>query len=392
MKRSPRFLALTGGLVYPATAPGTLLIRDGVVHGEYGSLAAAEAAAGSPVEVRDVAGLTVLPGLVDCHVHLFFDGGFDMTTGQRRDPAPAAARAAVHLRAGVTTVRDLGAPIPEVFQLRDDIAAGRVPGPRVLAAGPIVTVPGGHGAFVGEVTEPARLPEAVERLAARGVDCVKIAVSGGVSTPGSDLFTVQFQEPELRAGVAAAHRLGLRVAAHASTPTAVRIAAAAGVDSVEHAVLVDDAALAALADRGTVLVPTLAATNRPPEFLADPRIPAFIREKAAVTVPAHRTSIARAAAAGIPMAGGTDAGSSATGHGLAAMEAAQLVACGLPPERAIAAVTRDAAVLLGLGDRLGTLAPGATADVVVVGGDPRADIGCLADVRLVIKDGAIVCS
>lgn len=390
-----RFLALTGGVVHSVVAGrqpsiGTLLLQDGLVHGIYADLTEARAAAGAPVASLDVSGMTVLPGMVDCHVHLFFSGGLDMATNLSDDLALAAERAAVHLRAGVTTVRELGAPTPQIFHLRDRIASGTTVGPRVLAAGPIITIPGGHGHFLGEaVADGATLPEAVRRLARSGVDCLKIAVSGGVSTPGSDLFAVQFAEPDLRAGVETAHELGLTVAAHASNPAAIRRAAAAGVDSVEHAVLLDDAALEALVEHGTTVVPTLAATNKTPEFLEDPRIPDYIREKGRITLPAHRVSIRRAIAAGVPMAGGTDAGSTATDHGLTAMEAEQLVACGLSNDAAIAAVTRDAAALLGLADRLGTLEPGKIADVVVVAGNPLEDITSLSAVRYVIQDGQV---
>lgn len=390
------YLALTNGLVYPATdgavaAPGTLLVGDGRVAGIHDTLADAQRAADGTAEVIDISGRTVLPGLFDCHVHLFLSGGLDAMVNRDADLAGAAERATAHLRAGVTTVRDLGGPTPQIFRLRDEIAAGERTGPRVVAAGPIVTVPDGHGWFLGEIVRDEReLGQAIRRLAGLGVDCVKIAVSGGVSTPTSDLFAVQFTESRLRAGVAVAHELGLRVAAHASNPEAIRIAATAGVDSVEHAVILDDAALDALAHGTTVVVPTLTATNKPPEFLDDERIPAFIREKARITVPAHRVSIREAVAAGVPMAGGTDAGTTDVPHGQAATEAAQLVACGLSTTDAIAAVTRNSAALLGLGDRLGTLAPGMIADAVVVDGDPTTDIDRLRDVRLVLRDGAVV--
>lgn len=390
------YLALTNGLVYTAAdgavaTPGTLLVGDGKVAGVHDTVDDAQRAAGGAAEVVDIAGRTVLPGLFDCHVHLFLSGELDAMVTRDADVDLAAERARAHLRAGVTTVRDLGGPTPEIFRLRDEIATGARPGPRVLAAGPIVTIPDGHGCFMGEIVRDGReLEQAVRRLAGIGVDCVKIAVSGGVSTPSSDLFAVQFTERQLLAGVAVAHELGLRVAAHASNPEAIRIAAAAGVDSVEHAVILDDAALDALAHGTTVVVPTLAATNKPPEFLDDERIPAFIREKARITLPAHRVSIREAVAAGVPMAGGTDAGTTDVPHGLAAMEAAQLVACGLSTTDAIAAVTRHSAALLGLGDRLGTLAPGMIADAVVVDGDPTTDIDRLRDVRLVLRDGSVV--
>lgn len=390
------YLALTNGLVHTAadaagSTPGTLLIDGDRVAGVHDTLEQAQRAAGGAAEVLDIAGSTVLPGLFDCHVHLFLSGELNAMVDRDANVGLAAERAAAHLRAGVTTVRDLGGPTPEVFRLRDEVAAGTRPGPRILAAGPIVTVPDGHGCFMGEIVHDGRaLGESVRRLADTGVDCVKIAVSGGVSTPTSDLFAVQFTEPDLRAGVEIAHELGLRVAAHASNAEAIRIAAAAGVDSVEHAIMIDDAALEALVRGTTVLVPTLAATDKPPEFLVDERIPAFIREKGRITVPAHRGSIRKAIAAGVPMAGGTDAGTTEVPHGLAATEAAQLVLCGLSTTEAIAAVTRRSAELLGLGDRLGTLTPGLIADAVVVDGDPVADIERLRAVRLVLKGGTVV--
>lgn len=389
------FVALAGGVVHRCTrdetpVSGTLLLHNGVVAGVYRSAEQAREAAGQPVSVLDVSGLTVLPGLIDAHVHLFFDGGPDMTIGQRRDLDSAAERGEAYLRAGVTTVRDLGAPMPEILRLRDEFAAGRRSGPRICAAGPIVTVPGGHGSFAGEIVpDGTDLPRAVHRLADAGVDCVKIAVSGGVSTPGSDLFSVQFAAGDLAAAVAAAHARGLPVAAHASNPESVRIAAAAGVDSVEHAVMVDQAALDALAGSHTVLVPTLTATAKGPEFLADPAIPDFVRQKAAVTIPAHRDSIRRAIAAGVPIAAGTDAGSTGTGHALVAQEASELVRCGLSPRLALASVTRQAAALLGLAGHAGTLTTGAAADVVVVEGDPEVDITALGRVRMVLRGGVV---
>ena len=390
------YLALANGLVHTgvpgaSAAIATVLVRDGLIHGLYASPQQAEAAAAGPIELVDAAGMSVLPGMIDCHVHLFFSGGFDAMTNWNADTAAAADRAAAHLRAGVTTVRDLGGPTPEIFHVRGHIAAGNVLGPRVLAAGPIVTIPDGHGSFLGETVKTGPgLAHAVRRLADQGVNCVKVAVSGGVSTPTSDLFAVQFAEADLHVAVQTAHDLGLRVAAHASNPEAIRIAANVGVDSIEHAVMIDDAALDALAQGTSVVVPTLAATNKPLEFLDDPRIPEFVRKKGRITLPAHRVSIKRLVQARVTMAGGTDAGTTGVEHGLAAVEAGQLVGCGLSTDQAIAAVTRNAAALLGLEDRLGTLEVGKVADIVAVAGDPVADITRLTDVRLVIKDGTIV--
>lgn len=356
------YLALVNGKIYTAAAsnreskPGVLMLRGASVVGSFASLDIAQAAVGTSAKTIDISGMTALPGLIDCHVHLFFGGGYDMVSNSTRDSNLAARRAVAHLQRGVTTVRDLGAPAPEVFELRRRIESGETPGPRVVAAGPLLTVPGGHGEFVGlPVQTRAELHNAVRSLATAGADCIKVAVSGGVSTPGSDLLATQFSFDDLRSTVEVAHELGLPVAGHASNPNAVRIAALAEFDSIEHAVMLDDAAIDVLGSSTATLVPTLTATNLPETFFEDARIPDYIREKARVVVPRHRVSIRRAVAGGIPIAAGTDAGTTATAHGLVSTEAHQLAECGLRPHEVLDAVTRNGAALLGLGDHVGTL-------------------------------------
>lgn len=391
------FVVLSGGVVLTCVQgeppkAATVLIQDDRIHGIYPTASeAVVAAAGRPVKIIDVAGTTLVPGMVDCHVHLFLSGAYDSTTNHDFGFVAATERAGEHLRAGVTTVRDVGAPVPQIFQLRDAIAGGAVAGPRIVAAGPILTTVGGHGNFIGvEVVGGDGLTRAIRDIASRGADCVKIAVSGGVATATSDLFAIQFSEVELRSAVELAHQLGLHVAAHASNAEAVRVGARAGCDSIEHGVLVDDEALDALLASNAVVVPTLTGTDQPPGFLEDERIPEFIRDKCKITLPAHRVSIRKAIAAGIPMVGGTDAGVNNIGHGLAAKEAAQLVECGSSTAKAVSAVTHEAARLLRLDDHIGTIEPGKLADIVAVGGNPLDDITHLADVRLVVANGVVV--
>ncbi|WP_236789888.1 amidohydrolase family protein [Amycolatopsis sp. GM8] len=371
--------------------PGqTLLIKDENIYGVYDSLQDARLVAAGEVAVLDAAQATILPGFIDAHVHLFFNGGRDMISGIDRDVAGAARRAVAHLQAGVTTVRDLGAPSPEIYFLKERASNSGSTLPRLLAAGPLLTIPNGHGHFVGRVVkDEADIVDAISELSASGVDCIKFAVSGGVSTPGSDLTAVQFNEPELRRGVHVAHDLGLRVAAHASNANAVRISAAAGVDTVEHAVMIDEPALDELVANNTILVPTLTATDLPSGFLEDENIPRYIRDKVKIVLPAHRESIARAVSAGVVMAAGTDAGSTATPHGRVANEARQLVGCGLTNREAIEALTSNAAQALGVADRVGTIEAGRVADLVGVKGNPLVDIGSLQNVVLVIKNGSI---
>ena len=361
--------------------------------GEPRSLAA-QAAPGA--EVVDVAGDTILPGLIDLHVHLVLTGA-PGTPHEfwSRSLAEwillATGLAQRHLAAGVTTVRDLGGWEEVVFPVRDAIDAGLVAGPRILAAGLVVTTTNGHGNWMGAHADDAdAVGAAVEGRVAAGANAIKIVATGGVHTPGSDLMAAQYTEAELRAGVEAAHAAGLTVGTHASNPAGITNAARAGVDSVEHGVLLDDASAAAMADAGTVFVPTLAATQLYEAHAAHPSIPDYVREKAAVTVPAHRDNFPRGVRAGVTMATGTDAGSTFVGHGVVAHEVELLVRFGLRPLDAIAAATRNAARMLHLDGEIGTVEAGRRADLLVVDGDPVADVRSLRDVRHVLRDGRFV--
>jgi imidazolonepropionase-like amidohydrolase len=365
--------------------------------GEPGSLEArAEAGAGAVGEVVDVSGATILPGLIDLHVHLVLTGAPGVPHEySSRSLAEwillATGLAQRHLAAGVTTVRDLGGWEEVVFPLRDAIDAGLVAGPRILAAGLVVTTTSGHGSWMGAHADDADgMRAAVEARVTAGANAIKIVATGGVHTPGSDLMAAQYTEAELRAGVDAAHAAGLTVGSHASNPAGITNAARAGVDSVEHGVLLDDASAVAMADADTVFVPTLAATQLYEAHAAHPSIPDYVREKAAVTVPAHRDNFPRAVRAGVTMATGTDAGSTFVAHGVVAHEVELLVRFGVRPLDAIAAATRNAARMLHLDGEIGTVDPGRRADLLIVDGDPVADVSRLRDVRHVLRDGRFV--
>ena len=344
----------------------------------------------------DLTGHTLLPGLIDLHVHLTLTG----EPGAAHEWASmskdqwlllAAGHAQQHLAAGVTTIRDLGGWEDVVFPVRDAIRDGLIDGPRVHAAGLVVTRSDGHGNWLGaHADDAAAMRRAVAGRIAAGADCIKIVATGGVHTPGSDLMAAQYTEAELRAGIEVAHAAGLRVGSHASNPTGMANATRAGVDSIEHGVLMDDAAAALMAEHGTTFVPTLAATHLYEPHANHPSIPDYVREKAAITVPAHRENFPRAVRRGVRMATGTDAGSTFVGHGLAATEVELLARYGLSPLEAIAAGTRNAAAVLGLGDEIGAVAPGMVADVLVVAGDASSDVAALHHVALVVKGGRVV--
>jgi imidazolonepropionase-like amidohydrolase len=343
-------------------------------------------------EVVDLGDATLLPGLVDTHMHLAFDASADpVATLAGRDAAEtfaamcAAGRQAV--RGGVTTVRDLGDVGYLALGVREAARADRTL-PHVVAAGVPVTTPGGHCHFLGEgVRGVAGLRAAVRARHERGVDVIKVMASGGHMTPGSRPELAQYTLAELRAVVEEAHGLGLPVAAHAHGTQAILDVVAAGVDSLEHASFmnadsVDDIPAGLLEDvieRGIVLSLTLGmrlvpGVAPPPELLA--RMPRLI------------ANAARMVASGAAIVVGTDGGiAPIKPHDVLRDALAQLTGIGMSPEQALHAVTARAAAAIGLGDRKGRLAPGYDADVLVVDGDPRSDPGAIHRIRAVYARG-----
>ena len=378
----------------PTVAPRLtdILLRDGRIAavGERRTFDATDA------EVLDLTGRALLPGLIDLHVHLCLTGAprsdeLYRTEAPERLIARMVGLAQRHLHAGVTTIRDLGGPEPGIFVVRDAIADGLVEGPRVLAAGLVVTTTDGHGSWIGAIADDlAGIQVAVNGRIDSGADAIKITSTGGVHTRTSDLMTVQYSEEELRAGVHAAHARGRTVATHASNPRGMQNAIRAGVDTIEHGVFLDDETADLMARRGTTFVPTLVATQLFEPRADHPEIPDYVREKAAVTVPAHRDNFPRAVHAGVTIAAGTDAGSTFVDHGLVALELEALTRFGLSPLEAIAAGTRNAARVIGLDDEIGTVDVGKAADLLVVDGDPTERIANLRNVGLVVRSGRVV--
>ena len=378
----------------PAVTPrrADLLVRDGRIAaiGDRQTMDAGSA------QILDLGGCTILPGLIDLHVHLEY-------TGEPRSDEIAAADspqrlitrmvglAQRHLRNGVTTVRDLGAGEPGIFVVRDAIADGLVDGPRVLASGLVITPRNGHGHALGALADTAdEVRAAVQGRIDAGADTIKIIATGGVHTQGSDLMSAQYTESELRAGIETAHAAGRTVGSHASNPRGMANAIRAGVDSIEHGIFLDDETAQLMAAHGTTFVPTLAATHLYEPNANHPSIPDYVREKAALTVPAHRENFPRAVRAGVKIAVGTDAGSTFVDHGLAAVEVEILTRFGLSPLEAIAAGTKNAAEVVHLEHEIGTLDLGKAADLLVVNGDPTLHIGDLQHVALVIRGGRIM--
>ncbi|MCZ7375916.1 amidohydrolase family protein [Micromonospora sp. WMMC250] len=374
---------------------GVLVLLDGgrIVDVRRGR---AEAPEGWPV--REVPDGTLLPGLVDAHVHLCADAGPD-ALGRLADRAETDLDAVVeaslraHLRAGITTVRDLGDRRDAVLRwrgrgVRDDL-------PTVVAAGAPVTSIGGHcWALGGEASGVDGVREAVRLRAAAGADLVKIMASGGVFTPGTDTTRPQFTDQELAAAVNQAHDLGLPVTAHAHALSAVEQALRVGVDGIEHCTCVTatgahvpEELAERLAASGIVVCATLGtdpAVVTPPEVVE-------MAARAGLSEAALRASTATLHRAGVRLVAGSDAGlGPAKPHGILPETLVEYVACGIPATAALTAATSAGAEVCGLGGRKGRVRPGFEADLLIVDGDPTSDITVLRRPLAVYRAGDLV--
>jgi imidazolonepropionase-like amidohydrolase len=381
--RAPRLLDGTGA---PAVPDAALLLSGGRV--AYAGPAAELPSDAAEAPVLDFPGTTLLPGLVDVHVHLVASGGPDLAADVPRTEAERALAAVVNARrqleAGVTLVRDLGAPGAEAVLVGRAVEAGTIAGPRVLASGPAVTMTGGHIAYIGRVTDGAdAMRAAVRANLALGAGCIKVVATGGVLTMGIDPREAAYTQPELEALVSEAHRLGLTVAAHAIGEGGVVAALAAGVDSIEHGMFLDDASIELFGSTGARYTPTFSA---PHGILGGPSVPGWIKDRARPAADAQVASFQAAVRAGVRVVAGTDAGTPDNPHGGVAREVAFLVEAGLDTLTAVRAATGEAADLLGVPDR-GVLRQGAAADVLVASGDVAADITALQRPVAVFQDG-----
>ena len=342
----------------------------------------------------DAGGATALPGLIDAHTHLSLDAtpealehGAERSHGYQA--IDSARRARELLAAGVTTARDVGGVAPVILGLRDAIADGLTRGPRIYAAGAWLTAPEGHGWHVGALAEG----EDGVRQAARdqldaGVDLLKLMVSGGVIGTGHGPNTEQFNEREVRVATLMAHAEGKTVAAHAHGEPSIRNAVLGGVDTVEHASFVTAELIGEMLERGTAIVPTLAVI-RIVIAAAGEALGAETLERAHEVAAAHRENIIAAWRAGVPLAAGTDMGSPFTGPEALHDEIAQLAGLGMTAHEAIQAATLEGARVLGLEDELGTVRPGRRADLLVLDGDPLADLGATRRIRHLLQDGEL---
>ena len=347
--------------------------------------------------VLDLGGLTLLPGLVNCHVHLCLSGDADPSrTLTDESYAATVVNAVVRARrtveAGVTTVRDLGGREYAEIAVRDAVRAGLVPGPRLLCAGRAVCITGGHGwRLLGRQADgPDDLRRAVREQLRAGADVIKLIATGGVMTPGVDPRAAQLTLEELRAGVDEAHRARRRAAAHAMADEGIAWCLDAGIDTIEHGVFLTEALAARMATQGTALVATLVAPHAIVEGGLAAGIPEFAVTKSLALRERHLESFRLALRAGVTIAAGTDAGTPLNPHGTIVPELALMVGAGMAPLQALRAATSVAAQVLGIAADTGSIAPGLAADLIAVEGDPATDIKALDAIRLVIADGRTV--
>ncbi len=364
-----------------------------------------EARGGPPSGALDLAGRTLMPGLIDAHVHLSSNvsrspgfGPPEPLKGEAPRPRELgyfvlAKAAGAFLRAGITTVRDVGSFDYEGIVLRQAVELGLLDGPRILSCGRIIsaTAPGGRvfETMYREADGPWEMRAAVREQIAAGADFVKLMATGARSVEWEDPEPAQMTPEELGAIVDEAHRMGLRVAAHAEGLAGARLAIEASVDTVEHGLSLhrEPELLARMAERSMVLVPTLTTFHDLAERFSSEFVPALVEQAERQRAEAYRTLVA-AREAGVTLAMGYDSGP----PGANVLELVRMAEGGLGASEAIRAATEGSARALGLTE-VGTVEPAKLADLVVIDGDPLADVRVLADsdrIWLVLKEGRVV--
>ena len=424
MRNAIRFAALVALLPAGAATSATLIHAGSLIDGtsaaprervtvvvDGGRIRSVESGFTAPAggdQVVDLSGATVLPGLMDMHVHLTSEHSrtseIDSVKKSESDGAyDSVVYAERTLLAGFTTVRNLGDRWNTTIALKRAIDAGKVKGPRIFTAGRSIGTRGGHadatnsfGPFLESgdprldtvCNGPDECREAVRQRYKDGADSIKITATGGVLSIAKSGSAPQFTDAELEAVMSTAHDYGMKVAAHAHGAEGIKRAVRNGVDSIEHGTFMDEEGIRLMKEKGTHYVPTISAGRWVYDHAQDPDyFPAVVRPKALEVGPQIQKTFGKAWKAGVTIMFGTDCGVCA--HGDNGKEFGYMVEAGMPAMEAIRSATIVPARYLGIDDRLGSVEAGKAADIVAVPGNPLEDVHVLERVSFVMKDGVI---
>ncbi|HYK99087.1 MAG TPA: amidohydrolase family protein [Candidatus Acidoferrales bacterium] len=379
---------------------GETTLSDAVIAIEDGEITwvgkrsrAPKTAKGERSRTVEAAAKFATPGMINCHAHLVFDGSKDFEAETRQSDATATIKAVKNARAaaraGVTTVRDLGANGTMVIELGQAIERGTIDGPRIVAAGRGITQTGGHGIEVGRICDTIDdVRTGIREQVQAGAGVIKLFSTGGVlgGGAGAGPNVSQFSLEETRAAVAEAHKLGVRITTHAHGVEGMRIAAQCGIDSIEHCTMLDAQTIRVIKDHDVALVPTFSALHGILDHEAE--LPAITIERAKSVAEKHHEGVRAAHKAHVRIAAGTDAGSPFNPHDAYARELRYLNETGLTREEALAAATSRAADVIGR-PKAGRIAAGMWADLVFVDGDPTKDLAVMMKPKAVWVRGAV---
>lgn len=341
----------------------------------------------------DLSEYTVLPGMINCHVHIDMEpvgnsNSYFESTDITEKVLNCEKNMHKYLESGVTYIRSLGSQNYMDIKFRDMKKKGLVVGPDILAAGFCITMTGGHGYIIGiESDGEAQCRKATRTVIKNGADVVKIMATGGIMTQGVEPGSSQLTFEEMKASIDEAHKAGKKTAAHAQGAEGIKNAILAGVDSIEHGMILTDECIELMIDKGTYLIPTLVAPYFINKYGVQAGIPEYAVKKSVSMAEKHLESFRKAHKASVKIAMGTDGGTPFNGHDMSWLELKLMTDNGMSNMEALMSATKTAAELLGIEKHYGTLEVGKTADIIAVKGNPLEDIAAMGDIIAVFKNG-----